>query len=567
MIPFRNRFGPQLNRQLQGLVKTRKVGNGIRTASNVAGTPKKGIFRRVWQFAKITAGLTTLAGIGALGLYVYDEREPDKQDKQTPFFENGQKKKTLVILGSGWGTIPFLKNLDTRLYNVVIVSPRNYFLFTPLLPSCPTGTISTRSVIEPVRMITRKLPAEVIYLEAEATDIDPVNNKVTIKQSATVNSGHSKKDTSSSKSTVSEYVGIDEITTSLNYDYLLFGVGAQPSTFGIPGVSEHSVFLKEISDAVAIRRRLMDSIEAANILPLDDPNRKRLLSIVVVGGGPTGVEAAAELQDYIDQDLKKWMPQIASELKVSLLEALPTILGSFEPKLIDYTKSVFNETNINLQLNCMVKKVDDINVYAQKTNEDGSKSISQMPYGMIIWATGNAPRAITQNLISKIDEQKNARRGILVNEHLLADGTDNIYAIGDCAFTKNPPLAQVAFQQGLFLAKHFERLHEIDSLQYRISHPSPNENPKVLHKKLELLTNNIPKFQYNHQGSLAYIGSEKAVADIVWHGWSRVSAGGTLTFLFWRSAYIYMCLSVRNQLSICLDWINLSLFGRDCSKE
>lgn len=538
-----------------------------RVLNTIKPVAKQSPLARGWKTTKRVAGLSVIASIGYVGYKIWNESNPGEQVKQVPVFENGQKKKTLVILGSGWGSISLLKNLDTTLYNVVVVSPRNYFLFTPLLPSVPTGTIEIRSIIEPVRAITRKAAGEVIYLEAEATDIDPVNNKLTIKQSTTVHSGHSGKDTGSAKSTVSEYGGVEEITTTLNYDYLVVGVGAQPSTFGIPGVAEHSTFLKEVSDSIKIRTRLMDVIEAANILPKGDPERKRLLSIVICGGGPTGVEVAGELQDYIDQDLKKWMPEIASELKVTLVEALPNVLSMFNKKLVDYTKQVFQDTNIDLKTNTMIKKVDDRSVSAQVKNKDGSAEMIDIPYGMLIWATGNAQRPITRTLTSKIDEQKNARRGILVNDKLLVDGSNNIYALGDCTFTKFAPTAQVAFQEGIFLGKHFQKLHEIDALEWKIAHPSSDDNVDRLKKKLPKVQEKLTPFVYNHQGSLAYIGSERAVADLVWGDWSNISTGGSLTFLLWRSAYIYMCLSVKNQVLVCVDWLKVSLFGRDISKE
>lgn len=522
-------------------------------------------------FLRTTAKVLFWGAVGFVGYVsyrVYDEKTPGEQLKQTPEFENGQRKKTLVLLGSGWGSVSTLKNLDTSLYNVVVVSPRNYFLFTPLLPSCPTGTVELRSIIEPIRAITRKSKGEVIYLEAEATEIDPVNNKLVLKQSTTVHSGHSGKDSSPFKSTVSETTGVEEITTSLNYDYLVIGVGAQPSTFGIPGVAENALFFKEVNDSVNLRKRLMDMIEAANILPKGDSERKRLLSIIVCGGGPTGVEVAGELQDYIDQDLKKWIPEVASELKVTLVEALPNVLNSFNKKLVDYTHQVFQDTNIDLRVNTMIKKVSDKTVIAlTKSPKDGSTETVEIPYGMLVWATGNAPRGLIRQLSSSIEEQKNARRGLLVNERLLVDGTDNIYALGDCTFTKYPPTAQVAFQQGAFLGEHFTRLHEVESIKYLIDHPSPKDNVERLQKKLTKLQEKMPVFKYNYKGSLAYIGSERAVADMVWGDWSNVSSGGTLTFLFWRSAYIYMCLSVKNQLLVCLDWIKVSMFGRDCSKE
>lgn len=553
------------NSRLLNTIKTVEVKGGA-AVPPPPPPPKKR--RSIWKTTKRVTLFSVLAAVGALSYKIYTESHPGEQQKQVPYFENGQKKKTLVILGSGWGSISLLKNLDTTLYNVVVVSPRNYFLFTPLLPSCPTGTVELRSIIEPVRSITRRSPGEVLYLEAEATDIDPVNNKITIKQSTTVHSGHSGKDTSSSKSTVSEYTGIEEITTSLNYDYLVVGVGAQPSTFGIPGVAEHSTFLKEVSDSMSIRKRLMDVIEAANILPKGDEERKRLLSIVVCGGGPTGVEVAGELQDYIDQDLKKWMPEVASELKVILVEALPNVLNMFNKKLVEYTKQVFQDTNIDLKTNTMVKKVSDKHVVCLiKDPKDGSTEIQEIPYGMLIWATGNAPRAITHNLTSKIDEQRNARRGLLVDERLLVDGTDNIYALGDCTFTKYAPTAQVAFQEGTFLAKHFEKIQELEAIKFSMQNPTSTDNVDRLKKKFSILQEKLPVFEYVNQGALAYIGSEKAVADLVWGDWSNVTTGGTLTFLFWRSAYVYMCLSVKNQVLVCLDWVKVSLFGRDCSKE
>lgn len=272
------------------MAATRSVANSrllfksnISKYSTSASTKSKGsLIGRIVKYSFYGTVASVVGTVGFVGYKIFQESKSVDQVKQTPFFPNGEKKKTLVILGSGWGSISLLKNLDTTLYNVVIVSPRNYFLFTPLLPSVPTGTVELRSIIEPVRTVTRRTPGQVIYLEAEATSIDPKKNELTIKQSTTVVSGHSGKDTSSAKSTVSEYTGVEEITTTLNYDYLVVGVGAQPSTFGIPGVAENSTFLKEVSDATAIRKKLMDVIEAANILPKGDPERKRLLSVVVV---------------------------------------------------------------------------------------------------------------------------------------------------------------------------------------------------------------------------------------------------------------------------------------------
>ena len=146
-------------------------------------------------------------------------------------------------------------------------------------------------------------------------------------------------------------------------------------------------------------------------------------------------------------------------------------------------------------------------------------------------------------------------------------GTVNIYALGVCTFSMYARSAQVAFQEGTFLAKHFEKVHELEATKFTIQNPTATDNIDRLKKKFSILQDKLPVFEYVNQGALAYIGSEKAVADLVWGDWSNVTTGGTLTFLFWRSAYVYMCLSVKNQVLVCLDWAKVSIFGRDCSKE
>ncbi|KAI3404832.2 hypothetical protein KGF56_002349 [Candida oxycetoniae] len=518
---------------------------------------------RIYNFFKyaLGAGVFGITGfVGFVGYKIYEESRPVDQEPQSATFPNGEKRKTLVILGSGWGAIPMLKNLDTTLYNVVLVSPRNYFLFTPLLPSVPTGTIEMKSIMEPVRSISRRCKGEVRYLEAEAIDIDPENNLLTVQQSTTVYSGHSNDSSSATDISKHREHKLERLIETISYDYLVVSIGAQPSTFGLPGVAEHSTFVKEVSDSARIKKKLTDLVEAANMLHPDDKERRRLLHIIVCGGGPTGVEAAGEIQDYIDQDLKKWVPEVAKDLRVTLVESQPKVLHTFNPKLVEYTNQVFKETNINLMTNTRITKVDDQHVTAYH-KENGKSEI--VPYGMLIWATGNSVRSFTSLLMSKIDKQKTAKRGLLVDDYLKVIGSDNIYALGDCTFTKYPPTAQVAYQEGQYLAAYFDKLQKLASLKYRIEH---EQNPgEFLIHRAKKLEENLPKFVYHYQGSLAYIGSEKAVADLAWGSWSNVSTGGNMTFLFWRSAYIYMCLSVKNQVMVCMDWVKVYLFGRDCS--
>lgn len=451
-----------------------------------------------------------------------------------------------------------LKKLDTENYNVIVISPRNFFLFTPLLPSCTTGTIEHRSIMEPIRNILRHKKATVKYYEAEATKIDYERRVVYINDESEI-----KGDSSS---------------TEVPFDMLVVGVGAENATFGIPGVREHSCFLKEVGDAQQIRKRIMDCVETASFKDQSDEERKRLLHMVVVGGGPTGVEFAGELQDFFEQDLKKWVPEIVDKFHVTLVEALPNVLPSFSKQLIDYTESTFKEEKITIRTKTMVKKVTDKTIEAEFTKPDGTKELETLPYGLLVWATGNALRPVVKDLMMSIPAQKDSRRGLAVNEYLVVKGTDNIWAVGDCAIANYAPTAQVATQEGAFLARMFNtmaktedinselaRLSDLQSTSQAESRTAVFDEIRHLQKQLRRLKQ-IGPFEYSHQGSLAYIGSEKAVADVSWLS-GNFASGGTLTFLFWRSAYLSMCFSTRNRVLVCVDWLKAKLFGRDVSRE
>ncbi|KAB5558716.1 hypothetical protein GE09DRAFT_1120447 [Coniochaeta sp. 2T2.1] len=512
--------------------------------------PKKRRFRVLRWTWRLTY-LSLLGSLGYLGYLVYEDRNPQEQVEADP------NKKTLVILGTGWGSVSLLKKLDTENYNVIVISPRNYFLFTPLLPSCTTGTIEHRSIMEPIRTILRQKKARVKFYEAEATAIDPERKTIKISDNSEVRG--------------------DMLETEVSYDMLVIGVGAENSTFGIPGVKEHSCFLKEIGDAQQIRKRIMDCVETATFKGQSPEEIERLLHMVVVGGGPTGVEFAAELQDFFEQDIKKLIPDLADRFRVTLIEALPNVLPSFSKHLIEYTESTFKEEKINIKTKTMVKKVTDKTVEAVATGPDGKKETVVMPYGLLVWATGNAVRGIVRDLISKIPAQKDSRRGLAVNEYLVVQGARDIWAVGDCAVAGYAPTAQVASQEGSFLARLFNNMAKTERLEVNIRELSSSLNVKPgnsaeVSRQIEEYERqlrrikDIKPFHYSHQGSLAYIGSEKAVADISWFN-GNFASGGSLTFLFWRSAYLSMCFSTRNRLLVINDWLKSKVFGRDVSRE
>lgn len=437
--------------------------------------------------------------------------------------------------------------------------------------------------MEPIRTILQQKKASVKYYEAEASSIDPNRKIVRIH------------DDSDIKGTVSE--------TEVAYDMLVVGVGAENATFGIPGVREHGCFLKEIGDAQRIRKKIMDCVETAAFKDQAPEEVNRLLHMVVVGGGPTGVEFAGELQDFFEEDIKRLIPEISDRFKVTLVEALPNVLPSFSKQLIDYTESTFKEEKIDILTKTMVKKVTDTTVEAEANRPDGSKEKIVLPYGLLVWATGNALRPIVKDLMSSIPAQKDSRRGLAVNEYLVVQGARDIWAVGDCAVAGYAPTAQVASQEGAFLAKLFNNMAKTEAVEQSIRELSSSLNLKpgnaaeiarqIEEQERQLRRiKDIKPFHYSHQGSLAYIGSEKAVADVAWFN-GNFASGGTWTYLFWRSAYLSMCFSskfepsthldsmvlsgvekltrdsflARNRLLVMNDWAKSKLFGRDVSRE
>ena len=219
----------------------------------------------------------------------------------------------IVLLGSGFGAFSFIKKVNTEFFNVIAVSPRNHFIFTPLLPSTTVGTIEFRSIIEPIRGSRKNLT----YYEAYATGLDTDRNIVHCRAAQ------------------------DGEAFSLTYDALVIAVGARTNTFDIPGVREHALFLKEVADARAIRQRIGECFERASQPTCTLEDRHRLLHFVVVGGGPTGVEFAAELHDFLEEDLNRLYPHIAGDVRITLLEAGSGILNSFDATLREYTATFF----------------------------------------------------------------------------------------------------------------------------------------------------------------------------------------------------------------------------------
>uniref|UniRef100_A0A914ELN5 FAD/NAD(P)-binding domain-containing protein n=1 Tax=Acrobeloides nanus TaxID=290746 RepID=A0A914ELN5_9BILA len=333
--------------------------------------------------------------------------------------------KQLVILGTGWASYSVLRNVNRNFYKIIVVSPRNHFLFTPLLTSTTVGTLEFRSIIETVRNVGFRDPHDLHLAEAISCDFE---KRIVKCQNALDKS----------------------ITSEISYDNLVIGVGALPNTFNVPGVQEHAFFLKEIVDARKIRNRILHNLELGLAPGVPTDEIKRLLHTVIVGGGPTGVEFGAELYDFIRQDIYRLYKQEKDIVKVTLIES-QKILGAFDSRLQSYAEKKFRERkNFNL-VNGLVTEV--------LPNGVKLKDGSFLPCGLVVWSTGLSPREFTK----KLDVSKNKQGQILTDNYLrvISDKNLSSYAIGDCGDIQDYPLpctAQVAERQGRYIANSLNEI-------------------------------------------------------------------------------------------------------------
>ena len=500
---------------------------------------------------KSTWGRKLLGAVAAIavGAYVGDMALNDDMDNLTDKFrtrlseEERTHRPKVVILGSGWGAMSMLRKLQTDKFNVTVVSPRNFFLFTPLLASTTSGLLEVRSIMEPIRKFCfRNGRQETRFVEMAATSVDPVNQKVYCQ------------DTSAIKGLTSQI--------AIDYDYLVVGVGAETATFGIPGVQENAIYMKSIQDSRRIRDSVMDCFETAMIPGQPQEEIDRLLHFVVAGGGPAGVEYTAELYDFITRDLTKSFPEVADRVKISLVEALPKILPMFDSKLIEYTEQKLNATRrVEVWTKRAVTKVDPTTITIKNMDSGEFQSV---PYGTLVWVTGNSPVSLTKDLLAKIGPAAQpVPRGLSVDEHLRVKGAKNIFAFGDCALAgRLPPTAQVASQEGRFLGRLLNSFaDELHAETQALRGVPVAERPasEVLNKNL----NDSNKFIFHYLGTMAYIGDNEAIADF---GPDSGKHAGFSTWLLWRSVYMSKLLSVRNRVFVASDWLRAAIFGRDISR-
>ncbi|KAI9662688.1 MAG: hypothetical protein M1831_002731 [Alyxoria varia] len=325
-------------------------------------------------------------------------------------------KPKLVVLGAGWGSITLLKKLAPENYHVTLISPSNHFLFTPMLPSATVGTLDLRSLVEPVRRIIARVNGH--FVQGTAVDVD-FNEKLLEVTSTTC--------------------GGEETRFYVPYDKLVVGVGAITNPHGVKGL-EHCRFLKSINDAYLIRNHVINNLEKASLPTTSDEERKRLLSFVVSGGGPTGVETAAELFDMLNEDLCHSYPQLLrNEISVHIIQSRSHILNTYEEALSKYAEQRLAHDSVDVLTNARVKEVQkDKIIFTQRDPTSGSVEEKELPMGFCLWSTGVSQNPFCAKLATQLSDQHN-RLALETDTHLrlIGDPSHSVYAIGDASTVQN----------------------------------------------------------------------------------------------------------------------------------
>ena len=390
----------------------------------------------------------------------------------------------IVVLGAGFGGLTFAKKFPDGLAHVTVVDRTNHHLFQPLLYQVATAGLAVPDVAQPVRSIlTRKDDVTVLMNEVTAIDLDA--RRVSLADS------------------------------ELTYDYLILAIGGCTSYFGHPEWEEHAPGLKSIEDAIRIRREVLGAFERAEMT--DDPaERERLTTIIVVGGGATGVELAgtfAELQrTVLSRDFRRVRFDRA---KVILLEAGDRVLDPYPKRLSQKAREQLESLGVKLMLNTRVQDIRPGEVVTDK---------GTLRAANILWGAGVQAVSLTRTLGVETD-----RAGRLkVQPDLSLPGHPEVLALGDIVTLVDPKkqvvpgVAPAAIQQGKHTALNIERA---------------------------LAGQPLRAFKYRDKGSLATIGRAAAVADF-----GRVRFGGFFAWMAWLLIHILFLIGFRNRFLVIIQW-------------
>ena len=410
------------------------------------------------------------------------------------------KRPHIVIIGAGFGGLSAVESLHKANVDITLIDRTNHHLFQPLLYQVATAGLSPGDIAHPIRSILRKRDNVHVVMD-EIVDINTAQKKVT---------------------------GND---ADYSYDYLVVATGAHHSYFGHDEWAAFAPGLKDLGDAILIRDRLLRTFEEAERL-VGDPLLKELLTFVVIGGGPTGVELAGAIAEIARKTMLPDFPRLKwSDIKVILVEGGDRVLSTFTEDLSAYTLKALRSMDVDVRLQTIVT---DIAAHHVQIGNDS------VPTRNVIWAAGNA----ASSLVARLDAPKDRIGRVITNPDCSVAGLDSVFVIGDAAhFEENgkplPGVAQVAIQQGRFVGKQIQReLRGINS-----KHSSSSVSSSVLPPPSSV-------FVYNDLGSMATIGRARAVADL---GWIRMK--GLVAWLAWAGLHVLQLISFRNRLRVLIEWM------------
>jgi NADH:quinone reductase (non-electrogenic) len=392
----------------------------------------------------------------------------------------------VIVLGGGFGGLTVLKGLSGKNIEVVLVDRNNHHLFQPLLYQVAAAALSMSEIAQPIRAIMRGARNVTVRLD-EAVGVDLPGRRLLLADGS-----------------------------ALPYDMLVVATGVDYDYFGHPDWAAHAPSLKSAGDAIEIRRRLLLSFEEAE--KSEDPVRRaRLLTFVLVGGGPTGVEMAGSIVELARFVLRRDFRRIdPASARVVLVEAGPRVLGTFPERLSAYALKALQRMGVEVRLSTSVDTVDANGVGA------GNERIEA---GLVIWCAGVRGSSAG----SWLGVPPTRHGTVPVSPDLSIAGHPEVFIVGDLAHVGEqsggplPQLAAVAKQQGAFVAR------VIDARADGRTPPA--------------------KFVFRNPGSLAIIGRSSAVVDF---GWLRLT--GVPAWLVWALAHIFFLIGFRNRATVFVEW-------------
>jgi NADH dehydrogenase len=412
----------------------------------------------------------------------------------------------VVILGGGFGGLDAARRLSGAPVRVTLIDRHNYHLFQPLLYQVATAALSPGDVASPIRWVLRR-QKNVTVLLAEVRGIDVV------KKCVQLDSGGLESQASRNGLTPHP-PDIVAPASEISYDYLIVATGATHAYFGHPEWSTRAPGLKSLDDALEIRRQVLLAFEAAE-RETDTAAQRRLLTFVIVGGGPTGVELAGALAEIARQSLRKDFRNIKPEsARILLIEGSPHVLGTFPAHLQRAAAASLARLGVEVRTGSVVTTVDEEGV------KIGDERIAAQT---VLWAAGVAASPVAKSFGVPLD-----RAGRVHAEPTLAvPGHPEIFVVGDiCALQQDgawlPGVAQVAKQGGVHAARN------------------------VLHA---IRGETLEPFRYHDYGNMAVIGRGSAVADI-----GPVEISGLFAWLAWVLIHIVSLVGFRNRIAVMSEW-------------